>query len=196
MIGAIVLAAGASTRMGRQKLLMPIGGTPLIRHVIEQLLQAPVDPVVVVTGHDRSAVEDVLSGLAIHFAHNPKPSDGMLSSVRTGIRALPDSAHALVALGDQPAIPPDTVSALVQTFESNRAGIVVPVAKKMRGHPVLIHARYRNEILNDFDDVGLRGLLHRHSSTIVECPVDETGVLVDIDTPADYARVAGRQNRK
>jgi len=188
MICSIVLAAGMSRRMGVQKLLLPFAEKTVIAHIVDQLVGA-VDEVYVVTGHEEEKVAAELCSRAVSVVVNPEYEDGMLSSVRCGIRALPeDCLGVLVGLGDQPGITSELVNEMARAFESGDKGIVVPVCKDKRGHPLLFSGGYCDEILNSYDDVGLRGLLVAHPDDILELDVASTAVLADMDYPEDYRR--------
>lgn len=186
MIGAIVLAAGSSTRMGTQKLVLPFAGVPLIQHVVDSVLEGGVSEVVVVTGHSRAAVETALAGTKVHCVHNADYAEGMLSSVRAGIRALREGVAPMVVLGDQPFIPRTLLPGLAETVATRPDAIAVPVYHGRRGHPIAFAACYRREVLTEFDDVGLRGLLRKHAEAVVEIDVESEGILDDVDTPVDY----------
>jgi len=190
MICAIVLAAGESRRMGVQKLLLPFGSTTVIAHIVAQLLHSVIDEVLVVVGHDGGKLVEALSGCPVTIVANPDYQSGMLSSVRCGLRALPPQCHAvMVALGDHPAITTKLIDDLVQAFTMNDKGIVVPVFRNKRGHPILFSpTRYRDEILTHYDDTGLRGLLHAHPDDVFELPASTEAVLFDMDYPEDYRR--------
>ena len=189
MIYAIVLAAGRSERMGTQKLLLPWGESSIVGHIVEQLLQSTVDGTVVVTGQSDALVSRELKGRPVTLVFNPDWSDGMLSSVRCGIGALPpDCSAALVALGDQPTITSQLINQLIGTFDGADSRILVPVWNGRRGHPLLFSRFYFSEILTRFDDIGLRGLLRAHESEIQEVKVSTPSVLDDIDRPEDYLR--------
>ena len=189
---AIILAAGRSKRMGTQKLLLPWGKTTIVGHIVAQLLSSTLDSVVVVTGHDQRSVTEELSGRPVTFTHNPDYSAGMLSSVRCGLRALPsDCQGALVALGDQPMIGTPLIDRMLAAFEATERQILVPLHGGKRGHPLLFASCYFNEILTEFDDIGLRGLLQAHPEDILELQVDMPSVLGDIDHPEDYERERG-----
>jgi len=189
MICAIVLAAGESRRMGSQKLLLPFGATTVIGRVVDQLLQSVIDRIFVVTRHNADKIAEELSARAVTIVDNPDYPSGMLSSVRCGLRALPNDCHAvMVALGDQPAITTNLIDDLVQAFNMNHKGIVVPVFQNRRGHPILLSTRYRDEILSQYDDAGLRGLLHAHRDDVLELAASEPSVLSDMDCPEDYQR--------
>lgn len=189
MIGAIVLAAGRSGRMGRQKLLLPLRGRPLITGVVDELVGSPLESITVVVGRDAVPIQAALAGRAVEFAHNPDPDGDMLSSVRCGLRACPASCEAvLVVLGDQPGVTRDLVGGLVRALRDSGRGIVVPAHAGQRGHPLLFAARYREEVLCRYDGMGLHGLLEAHPEAVLEFPVASAVALEDMDTPADYER--------
>ncbi|MCC6153548.1 MAG: nucleotidyltransferase family protein [Candidatus Hydrogenedentes bacterium] len=187
MIGAIVLAAGESRRMGTQKLLLPYGGKSVIAHVVDNVLASIVDRTVVVIGHDHDAVRQALNNRPVLVAHNEQYRDGMLSSVRRGITEMGDAGEAyLIALGDQPNIPPATINALLNYFARSGSSIVVPTFGGKPGHPIVVPASFRDVIMTKYDEFGLRGLLHEYAGCVAYCPVETNAVLFDMDTDADY----------
>jgi molybdenum cofactor cytidylyltransferase len=189
MICAIVLAAGESRRMGTQKLLLPFGKTTVIGHVGDELLRSNLDGVYVVVGHEGNRVSEELSARAVTIVTNPNYKLGMLSSVRCALQALPQECEkVLVALGDQPAITSELVNRMVQSAITTDKGILVPVYRGKRGHPILFSIRYRDEIMTSFDNAGLRGLLQAHPDDLFEHRVSSPTVLSDIDCPEDYRR--------
>jgi molybdenum cofactor cytidylyltransferase len=202
MPAAIILAAGQSRRMGTQKLLLPIGEKTMIAHIVDQILAAAVDgsisPVIVVVSEkspDREAIINSLAGRQIQFVGNPDPESEMLSSIRCGLRALrPDCAAAMIALGDQPSIQVTLVKALLSQFRARGKGIVAPNYSGRRGHPVILSSRYFPEALNQYDDVGLRGLLEAHENDVSEVACNQSGILEDLDSPADYERYQRQQS--
>lgn len=186
MIGAVVLAAGQSRRMGTQKLLLPYRGTTVIDHVLAQVSHSPVDCVVVVVGQD-PLVTEVVRGHAVQVVANPDPHGDMLSSARCGVLALPPECEAVVfALGDQPLLDPATVACMVDAHRSTGCGIIVPTYAGRRGHPLLVSLRYREEMLTRYENEGLRGLLQAHPLDVQALPADSDSVLSDLDTPEDY----------
>jgi len=192
MICAIVLAAGLSSRMGVQKLLLPFGGKTVIAHIVDQLLASTVDEVHVVVGHQAERISRELSGRAVSIVNNPNYKSGMLSSVRCGLRNLPEKCRAvIVMLGDQPSITTELIDQMLQSFAATEKSILVPLYKGKRGHPILFSSLYRDEILKRHGDVGLRGLLHGHSDDIFELAVSTASVLCDMDCPEDYRRELG-----
>jgi molybdenum cofactor cytidylyltransferase len=189
MICAILLAAGSSQRMGVQKLLLPFGGRSVIAHIADQLLASSVDRVYVVVGHQAERVGRELSGSRVTIVTNTQYEDGMLSSVRAGLRSVPEQCLAvLVALGDQPSIRSGLVDRMIQAFAASDKTIFVPVYEGRRGHPVLFSMTHRDDVLQHYDDVGLRGLLLAHPHEVFELPVATASVLSDMDVPQDYLR--------
>lgn len=187
-VGAVVLAAGRSRRMGpANKLLTPVEGEAMVARVVDALLESPARPVVVVTGHDAAAVRQALEGRAVRFAHNAEHEEGMGSSLRVGVEALeeeePGVDGAVICLADMPRVRPHHVAALVRAFDPKRGRtICVPVHDRKRGHPVLFGRRWFGELRQVAGDVGAREVLARHDHEVVEVAVDDPGVLVDVDT--------------
>ncbi len=189
MICAIVLAAGCSSRMGTQKLLLPFGGKTVITHIVEQLLASSIDEVYVVVGYQRKRIEQELFAQSVSIVNNTNYKTGMLSSVRCGLSAVPKNCQTvLVALGDQPSITTKLIDQMLQSYKTAKKQILVPLYNDKRGHPIIFSAAYRNEILTQYDNVGLRGLLHAHREDIFELTVSASGVISDMDYPEDYQR--------
>ena len=189
---AIVLAAGMSARMGAHKVLLPFGGTTVIAHIVDSLARSAIDRTFVVVGHEGPRVAAALADRAVTIVANPDYAAGMLSSVRCGLRALPEECDAaLVALGDQPRITAALVDAMLRAYRTSGKAIVVPVFEGARGHPLLFSTRYRDEILSGYADVGLRGLLAAHAGDVLDLPVEDPSILADMDTPEDYERETG-----
>jgi molybdenum cofactor cytidylyltransferase len=186
VIAAIVLAAGASTRMGRQKLTLPLGdGRPLVRVAVERVVAAGLDDVVVVTGRESEAVASALQGLAVRMAHNSRYADGQSTSLRAGLDALaPGTEAAVVALGDQP-VDPRVIRRLVATFQATHRPIVAPVYRDGRGNPVLFASSVFDELRRVEGDRGGRPVIAREPERVAEVPVDAP-MPADIDTPEDY----------
>jgi molybdenum cofactor cytidylyltransferase len=194
MITAVILGAGESTRMGEPKLLLPYGTRTVIEHIVEELSGGEVQEILVVLGHDPAPVRRALEGRDVRIVENPDYAQGMLSSVRCGLRALPRGTEGvLIVLGDQPSIQSDVVEGMIYAFRGTEKGIVVPTYRGRRGHPLLFSARYCEEVLSEFDETGLRGLLQAHSRDVFEFPVDSEDILHDMDTPEDYRREIDRR---
>jgi len=192
-VAAVILAAGRSRRMGTtNKLQSDVSGRPMLARVADAALSSPARPVVVVTGHDADAVRATLEGRAVRFVHNARYAEGMGSSLAAGIRALdPGLAGALICLGDMPWLRPEHVAALLAAF-APAAGrsICVPVHAGQRGHPVLFAARYFPELGELRGDSGARPLLAQHANQVCAVPVNDPGVILDVDTPESLRRGA------
>jgi len=186
---AIILAAGSSRRMGSQKLLMPFGDTTIIEKVVDHVLGSKIDDVVVVLGADHEKVRKALGDRPVNFCHNKNHDQGMFSSVICGLSSVPAEAEAvLIYLGDQPGIPPSVTNTVMEAYNEELYGIVIPVHEHRRGHPLLVDLKYRREIERLDLEQGLRALRHHFPQDVLEVEVDEPGILVDIDTPEDYQK--------
>jgi molybdenum cofactor cytidylyltransferase len=195
VIAAIVLAAGTSTRMGRQKLTLPLAdGRPLVRVVVEQVLAADLDDTVVVLGGDAQAVAGALASLPVRTVVNPRYAEGQSTSLRVGLDALgPGTVAVVVALGDQPLADPDVIRRLVAAFRTSGRPIAAPVYREGRGNPVLFAAALFGELRAVTGDRGGREVIARDPARVAEVPVD-IPMPADIDTPEDYRAV--RQARR
>jgi molybdenum cofactor cytidylyltransferase len=185
-VAAIVLAAGRSTRMGGpNKLLAELGGKPLVRIVTEQALASKAQSVIVVTGHQADEVEAALRGLTVSFVRNPDFAQGLASSVKCGIAAVPDdAAGAVICLGDMPLIEASLIDRLIDAFAPDLGHLIaVPVSDNRRGNPVLWSRRFFTELMALDGDVGARHLIAKHSEAVAEVPVEGFGAFLDIDTP-------------
>jgi len=191
-IAAVVLAAGKSTRMGRDnKLLMNLHGEPMIARTVAAFAASPADPIIVVTGNDAPAVEAALKGRAITVVHNARFAEGMSKSLKAGLAALPDDADGvLIALGDMPAVTGEAVANLVAAFNpAEGRAIVVPAFQGKRGNPVLFARAYVDEMMHLEGDTGARALLSAHADAVYEVEMPDAGILADADTPAAFAAI-------
>jgi molybdenum cofactor cytidylyltransferase len=193
-VAALVLAAGRSQRMGgANKLLAPFDGKPIVAHVLDHLAQAGVKRITAVTGHQQDAVAAAIGGRAVTLVHNPHYATGMASSIRAGIAALDGAGGALIGLGDMPRVGVQTLRALITAFAANPDSICVPVHGGRRGNPVVWAARFFPELAALHGDVGGRSLFAAHEEEIVEVPVDDPAIFLDIDTQDALAELTRRQ---
>jgi molybdenum cofactor cytidylyltransferase len=189
-VAAIILAAGRSTRMGGpNKLLAELGGKKLVRIVTEQALASKAQGVIVVTGHQAAEVEKALRGLKVTFVHNPDFAEGLASSVKAGVAAVPAKADAaVICLGDMPLISAHLIDRLIEAFAPDRGNLIaVPVSDNRRGNPVLWSRRFFKELMALDGDIGARHLIARHGEAVAEVPVEGHGAFLDIDTPQALA---------
>jgi molybdenum cofactor cytidylyltransferase len=185
-IAAVVLGAGRSSRMGGpNKLLAEIGGRPLIRIAVEEALKSRARPVIVVTGHQRERVEAALAGLPVKFVHNPNFAEGLGTSLRTGIAALPPEVDgAIICLGDMPQVDAAIIDRLIGALDPGKGALVaVPSIDGKRGNPVVWSRRFFSELMTVEGDVGARYLIGRYPEAVVEVPLTGTASLTDVDTP-------------
>lgn len=201
-IAAIVLAAGRSTRMNTglgalNKMLAEIGGKPLVRIAAEQALASRARPVIVVTGHQREQVEAALAGLPVRFAHNPDYADGLGTSLRAGIAAVPaEAGGAIVCLGDMPQVDSGLIDKLIAAFDPEKGAlIVVPSIEGKRGNPVVWSRRFFNELMAISGDVGARHLIGQYAEVMTEVHVSGDAALTDVDTPESLKAVKAEIER-
>ena len=185
-IAALVLAAGRSSRMGGpNKLLAEIGGRPLVRIVTEQVLASRARPVIVVTGHQRERVEAALAGLPVEFVHNPAFADGLGTSLKAGIGALPaQSDGVIVCLSDMPQVDAAMIDKLTGALAPDKGTLIaVPTIAGQRGNPVVWSRRFFPELMAVEGDIGARHLIGRYAEAVIEVPLTGTAALTDVDTP-------------
>jgi molybdenum cofactor cytidylyltransferase len=199
-IGAIVLAAGMSSRMaslGKPKVLLPwSGGKTILEHIIDQLILARVQHITVVTGNRSDEIGALAQKRGADVVFNPNYQTGeMLSSLKAGLRAQPAHvAAALVVLGDQPRIQPKIVGQVMMAYAEGNGDLVAPSYQMRRGHPILIDRRYWADLLALPDDGNPRQVINAHPMTYVN--VDNDSVLRDVDTPDDYRDERSRAGLK
>jgi molybdenum cofactor cytidylyltransferase len=192
VIAAIVLAAGLSRRMGRAKLLMPVRGRALVRHAVEGVLVDGVDSVWVVTGPDGEPIAAALAGLEVQLAVNPAPEQGQAGSVRAGIAALPAAVDAaLIALGDQPALPASVIPALLAARRASPKPIVAPRYRDGQGNPVLFRREIFPELLRLTGDQGARPIIQKEPARVEWVDLD-LPMPPDVDTPDDYEKIRAK----
>jgi molybdenum cofactor cytidylyltransferase len=185
--GAVVLAAGLSSRMTSvNKLLMPIGDRPVIRHVVQTVLDTSLDPVTVVIGHDREAFRTALERLPVQIVGNDDYEEGLASSIRVGVAAIAaDVGAAVFLLGDMPLIAPRHLRPLLAAFApAEGRSICIPTYGTKRGNPVVWSAQHFPRLLELSGDQGARVLFRDLADHIFEVEMPDDAVLVDIGTQA------------
>ncbi|MDQ7054258.1 MAG: nucleotidyltransferase family protein [candidate division KSB1 bacterium] len=190
-VAAVVLAAGKSSRMaGENKLLLPFRGRPLILHTLAALRDAGLSQIVVVVGHERERLRAVLPD-RITVVFNRDYEEGMASSIRAGIAALPSQVEAaFIVQGDMPLLHADILRMLMSRYDSEQANsIIVPVYRGRQANPVLFPRAYFPELLQLQGDTGAKRLLAERAAVIVPVPMEDPAVVTDIDTPEAYERL-------
>lgn len=188
-IGAIILAAGMSTRMGEHKVLLPwTKEKTIIEHIIDQLMRSRIDHITVVTGHMSKEVKAIVEPLGVKVVFNRGYKSGeMLSSLKAGLRSMPDNvATTFVVLGDQPRIQPRVLYQLSTMYAQTGHDLIAPSFEHKRGHPLLIGRRYWTEILGISRQGSLRDVMKRYADDILYVNVNTDSILRDVDTPDDY----------
>jgi molybdenum cofactor cytidylyltransferase len=189
-IASIVLAAGSSSRMGpRNKLLEPIGGEPMVRRVAAIALGSGAEPVIVVIGYEAPAVTAALHRLDVTLTLNPDYPDGLSTSLRAGLSALPSGVDgALVLLGDMPEVEGSVLRSLMAAF-TGMSAICVPVRHGRRGNPVLWGRSYFPEMMELTCDSGAKPLMARHEAQLIMVEVATDSIFHDVDSPEDLERI-------
>lgn len=189
-VSAILLAAGLSTRMGRQKALLPWEGTTLLDYQLQQLSSVDaIREILVVTGHEPRRITDIVRATARARAlHNAAYASGKVSSIRAGVRAVSPAAAAMLLLAvDQPR-PASVHRAVLGAYADSGAPIVVPAHNGRRGHPVLFEAALLPELLAISEDtLGIRAVMQRHAADTLCVELSDRAVNLDLNVPGDVA---------
>jgi molybdenum cofactor cytidylyltransferase len=198
MVAGVILAAGASTRMGHPKALLPIGRSPetFVERLIRVFQAAGVQKVVVVAGRERPAIAALLAGLGqVQVTENRRPERGQLASLILALDLLtehPMLRAVLVTPVDQPLVKSETVRRLVETRERSGGLIVRPVDGERHGHPVVFDRALFDDLRQADPEVGAKAVVAARRADVVEVAIaDDEGAFTDIDTPAEYERIFG-----
>lgn len=192
LLPGVILAAGASSRMGRPKaLLQATGGEPFVSRIARALVAGGAGPLMVVTRAELAAAV----GAAVPDATvvvNPDPARGQLSSLQTAIAAIhPDPPAVLVTLADVPFVSAETVARLIEAWRASRAPLVRPAHHGRHGHPVIFAPPLLDALRTADPAPGARPVVRRFAPQAITLEVDDSGVLLDVDTPAEYERLIG-----
>jgi len=195
-VGAIILAAGQSTRMGRNKMLLPIAETTIIQTIVSEVAATSARDIVVVTGHEAAQLTDRLQSYSTRCVFNPDYADSeMIVSIQVGLRSINEHLQAaLIVLGDQPRIRHDIVQQVIDACEPG--ALIVPSHQRQRGHPILIDRALWADILSLPSTATLRDFIRSHEDRIRYVEIDSDSVLKDVDTPEDYQELIHRQAAK
>jgi molybdenum cofactor cytidylyltransferase len=193
MISAIILAAGESKRMGQPKQLLPFGGSTVLGQIVETLLPSQAAEIIVVLGYQAEKVIPQIAREPVKIVVNPDFRQGMSSSIKCGLSHISEAADGvMIVLGDQPLIEKETIDLLIENHCQSKRGIILPVHKGIRGHPVIFKiVKYKDELMRLTGDIGGKQIIERHPSDVLEVEVDSESVVRSIDVESDYRSLAG-----
>ncbi len=194
VIGAVVLAAGKSERMGQNKLFLNLNGKALLDNILDAVAAAGIDEQVIVLGHNsEQAIEAIKPRLrTLKIAVNEDYEQGMTFSFQRGLQMLPYVDAAFLVLGDEPIFDSNFLKLMIQQMENSQGKtlIVSPIHKGKKGHPLLFHRQLFTEILNLKNPQTIRDIVHRYTDRLLTIEAPQWTIM-DIDTPEDYARISG-----
>ena len=184
-ITALILAAGKSSRMGDQnKLLLPFKDGTILSHVFDEISKSNSDNALVVTGNEADKIKNLISGNA-QIIHNPDFADGLSTSIKKGVSALPgDCDGVMICLGDMPYITTNEYNKLIEKFENDK--IIIPVSKGKMGNPLIFSKQYFDELMRLSGDKGARSLLQKYTDKIIRVEMHSDVSFKDIDTFEEY----------
>ena len=196
-VTAIILAAGLSRRMGRDnKLLLPINGVPMIRHVVDTYRVALDSPVIVVTGHEAQAVGAALADSDAITVFNACYAQGQQTSVACGMRVAGDGQDMLIGLGDQPLLRAGDIRALLRAHDQGAADrISIPMRDGQRGNPILVPHGLRARLLADPASPGCKRFTRAHPEHVQFHPLEAAGFYSDSDTPEAYVALSTQRSQ-
>jgi molybdenum cofactor cytidylyltransferase len=192
-IGAVVLAAGRSGRMGKPKQLLPLADSTVLERTLYNLSVAKVSEIVLVLGSSEQIIQQRLGKSPRHNLKifvNPEYEQGMATSLRGGLIALDANTDAaLIVLADQPFIRTDTFDRTMNAYRHSKAKIVIPTFQGLRGNPVLLDRSVFQEVMALRGDIGCRAIFDNHLDGIIKAEVNDVGIILDIDDMEDYERL-------
>jgi molybdenum cofactor cytidylyltransferase len=189
---AIILAAGESSRMGRDKALLAYRDSTFLNHLITIFLSR-ADPLIVVLGHHAAEIETSIAPAGeVKVIVNANHKQGMLTSLQAGLRAIPADAPAVMfTLVDHPAVRPETIDWLIEEFLRGGSALAIPRYGERRGHPVILSRSVAGEILALPPESSAKEVIRSHRNATLFLDADDPGVLCDVDLPSDYQALIG-----
>ena len=191
MIAGLILAAGESRRMGRDKALLTYRGRTFLETIMGNLGAAGIEKVTVVLGHHAEAIQRAVDLGRVRVVINQEYLRGQTSSLQLGLAAAAaDSPEAIIlCLVDHPAVPADVIAKLVEHFLSTQPPVLIPTHKSQRGHPVIISQALFPELLSLKADEPANTIIHKYRQATQFVEVEDPGILLDVDDPATYERL-------
>lgn len=191
-ISTVILAAGASKRLGFNKLCIRVNGEAVVRRTTRLFIEAEAGDITVVTGFERERIEQELSGLPVRFVHNGRHEEGMSASIKAALPVVAASDLVLFHLGDKPFVAPEVIRGVMEAGRGTEASIVVPVHNGIPGHPVLIDMRRHGEAISAVEGQGgLREVIGTAGADVRFIEGGE-GAILDLDTEEDLANLKRR----
>lgn len=192
MISSIVLAAGEAKRFGQLKQLVLLGEKTMLEQVLDTVNRSRADDIIVVLGAHSDEIRSRIPFIRERIVVNDQYAQGMSGSLQAGLRALRAEADgAVIVLADQPFVTTATIDTLIDEFNRKRPGAAVPTFNGVRGNPVLLGRSLFDEVMGLRGDTGFRAVFADHAESILRVPVDDRGILSDIDTMEDFDRARG-----
>lgn len=192
-IVAVVLAAGLSSRMGNNKLLMPLGNKTVIEHVIQELLKTNVDSIMVVGGNEFSLLQSKLESYPLNWVYNKSYREGQSLSIKAAVAKVMEMKEVrgiLFVMGDQPLLDYEEINGMIRVFNQYDQKIVVPVdVNQKRGAPVLFHRHFFNAFFDLHGDQGGKKIIVNHPESVIEYKISKAHFFWDVDTAASYNTV-------
>ena len=193
---AVILAAGSSTRMGTAKQLLRLDDRPLLQHALDNVRASAVAEIILVLGAAAEAIQRETDTQNVRVVINQNYRQGMGSSLKAGLSAVdPQAKAALIVLADQPFVRPATLDQLMTEHHRSKAQIVIPTHRGFRGNPVLLDRSVFAEVMALEGEMGCRAIFGNHLEGIVKVPVDDAGILLDIDRKSDFEALQSAGNR-
>jgi molybdenum cofactor cytidylyltransferase len=194
MIAGLVLAAGESSRMGRDKALLAYRGRSFLETIVAILRETGVEKIAVVLGHHADEIRRATNLESCEVVVNSAYAHGQTSSLQAGLRALANSEleAVVLCLVDHPAVQPATISKLVASFSETSAPVVIPTFRGQRGHPVLLASWLCDELLRLSPDIGANSVIRKYSDATKTVEVDDAGTVLDVDDSTAYRRLEGK----
>jgi len=190
-VAAVVLAAGMSRRMGTPKQLLRIGGKTILERTLKNVRASNVDELILVLGHAADEVQKTIATPGLKIVINPDYQQGMGTSLRRGLAEVSaDVKAALIVLADQPWVSSETLNRLIECHQERKPQIIIPAYKGFRGNPVLLDRSVFAEVQALNGDVGCRAIFGDHTEGILKLPVDDPGILLDIDSQDDFEKLS------
>jgi molybdenum cofactor cytidylyltransferase len=191
MMTALILAAGESRRMGRDKALLTYHGRTFLETIIAHLRAAGIEKITAVLGHHAEIIQRTVNLEAVRVVINPEYARGQTSSLQCGLAAVAEDAPeaVILCLVDHPAISTEVMRKLKERFESTRATVLIPTCEGRRGHPVVIRRTLFPQLLTLNPEEPANTLIRQYRDATEFVEVADPGILLDVDDPGDYERL-------